>query len=81
MCVLCYVSHTLFCESFDCVLHIGLRVLAAAIMPLDNALDPNCLVPRIGLKGFSPLLFTKLRSSFLSGQVKTISVSENNSCV
>ena len=43
----------------------GSNLLAAAVVPLDKAHYPHCLVPRKGLKAVGPLV-----ACFLSGQVK-----------
>ena len=44
-------------------------ILAAVVVPLDNALHPYCLVPRKGLKDVGPPWLLAYKQ-FISGQVK-----------
>ena len=48
----------------------GLNLLAAAVVPLGNALYPHCLVPQKALKAVGPLVAYLQAACFLSGQVK-----------
>ena len=47
----------------------GSNLLAVAVVPLGNALNPHCLVPRMGLKNpWVPWLLAYEQLDFLSGQ-------------